>query len=883
MTNQTAQKTKRSIVMSFLLFIVLLCICIFTLLFFLIQKPVFVNALAKIFRNQIGFNISIGDISISPDFNAEMRDIRIMPSDDEGIALFVSYANIQSGFTNLFQGEIHKAVLKEPSLSVILEKKDTKFDLSFLKKLPPVQLLEIDKGDIQLLLGQDGQSIRLSEINLILKDFSPLKGGAIKFKFKINVKSKHTDSEGGAGHGEGDFSFTRLSPEPLGKGTIKLSMNMADFDALQIQNLSLNMAVNMKPDEFTMSSEKPFTGSLTYKTKDRDIVLRDMQLMPFANYNAKTGKLFAGLKNSSIGNLGAFDLTINSLIKQDYPWKASINAQSVDIQKTSEIFKAFLPSPYNTWTFQGIGSAEIKMEGDYKDNKLSGNGKIMLQFKEGGFSSPDSEKAALGVGGKIIMNIQIPAQAEKGKFDLSSEISLGEFLWGKYYKDFSGEKAVFLSKGGFQNTLFDSVDFSGSLNLADGGDYSYSGFIDSHGWVLHLNSEDIYFQKFFSFFFREYAKQNIPSLSGILLKGSSRFDIDIRGKGSEIAANGIFKINEGYFSIQDKLSGKINLTLPFDFFYPQHDNSVLPGNDVKTGNLHIETLDTAYAKIKDLDIPLIFTKNTILISGGALTPFLGIPLKLTYFRGERLLSPDRSFSLGVIINGMEIGSYIEKASGTNIPARFEADLADISYQNEALNIKGRAVIGIFEGRVDIDNIHGRKLFSPSRVIGGDIAFEGINLNALTGYIELGRMSGIIKGSLKGLELEYGQPSRFILDVESDKAKGVSQSVSVDAIESFSILGSGSPGIGTILKRGLNRFFKEYPYSKMGIMCILENDVFTLRGKIHEGGKEYLIRKAFLRGIDVVNQNPDNNISFRDMKERINRIFEKRQVGQDKST
>lgn len=70
---------------------------------------------------------------------------------------------------------------------------------------------------------------------------------------------------------------------------------------------------------------------------------------------------------------------------------------------------------------------------------------------------------------------------------------------------------------------------------------------------------------------------------------------------------------------------------------------------------------------------------------------------------------------------------------------------------------------------------------------------------------------------------------------------------------------------------------------MGIICILENDVFTLRGKIHEGGKEYLIRKVFLRGIDVVNQNLDNNISFRDMKERINRIFEKRQVSQDKTT
>ena len=45
----------------------------------------------------------------------------------------------------------------------------------------------------------------------------------------------------------------------------------------------------------------------------------------------------------------------------------------------------------------------------------------------------------------------------------------------------------------------------------------------------------------------------------------------------------------------------------------------------------------------------------------------------------------------------------------------------------------------------------------------------------------------------------------------------------------------------------------------------------VNGTIHEGGKEYLVRRGFLRGVDVVNQNPDNVISFRDMQERIKRI------------
>jgi hypothetical protein len=117
-------------------------------------------------------------------------------------------------------------------------------------------------------------------------------------------------------------------------------------------------------------------------------------------------------------------------------------------------------------------------------------------------------------------------------------------------------------------------------------------------------------------------------------------------------------------------------------------------------------------------------------------------------------------------------------------------------------------------------------------------------------------------------MEYGEPASFTLEVESVEARGVDQTISTDAIQSISILGTGA---GSALNRGITQFFKEYPYSKIGIRCVLKNDQFTVNGTIHDGGKEYLVRRGFLRGLDVVNQNPDNMISFRDMRERVERI------------
>jgi len=71
-----------------------------------------------------------------------------------------------------------------------------------------------------------------------------------------------------------------------------------------------------------------------------------------------------------------------------------------------------------------------------------------------------------------------------------------------------------------------------------------------------------------------------------------------------------------------------------------------------------------------------------------------------------------------------------------------------------------------------------------------------------------------------------------------------------------------------------------PYSEIGIRCTLADDLFSLRGLIREGGKEYLIRRSIFRGIDMVNQNPDNSISFKDMSERMGRLFQPRQQSKD---
>jgi hypothetical protein len=63
-----------------------------------------------------------------------------------------------------------------------------------------------------------------------------------------------------------------------------------------------------------------------------------------------------------------------------------------------------------------------------------------------------------------------------------------------------------------------------------------------------------------------------------------------------------------------------------------------------------------------------------------------------------------------------------------------------------------------------------------------------------------------------------------------------------------------------------------------LSCRLAHDRFSLRGTIWAGGTEYLVKSPGLYGIDVINRNPENEISFSDMLERLKRIRSKEEPG-----
>jgi hypothetical protein len=262
------------------------------------------------------------------------------------------------------------------------------------------------------------------------------------------------------------------------------------------------------------------------------------------------------------------------------------------------------------------------------------------------------------------------------------------------------------------------------------------------------------------------------------------------------------------------------------------------------------------------------TQNRLEVLEQVNIPFYSGTIHLYDMLADDILSPDMQVRFGLKVENINLGRLTQRLLKKEFPGRINADFGVMAYQNQGLKSAGTAVINVFDGTITATNFFAENLMLPSRRIGGDVIIKNINLEEVTKKIAIGKISGILDGSLKGFTMEYGQPSSFILELASKEKPGVSQTISADAINNISILGNG---MGSVLSHGVTKYFKDYPYSKIGIRCVLLNDQFTVNGTVIEGDTEYLVRRGFLRGVDVVNQNRNNAISFRDMEERLQRI------------
>jgi hypothetical protein len=320
------------------------------------------------------------------------------------------------------------------------------------------------------------------------------------------------------------------------------------------------------------------------------------------------------------------------------------------------------------------------------------------------------------------------------------------------------------------------------------------------------------------------------------------------------------------------LSG-LDIDLPFTYSFGAADpGRPAPSDVAKWGRLRLEKIRLSGQELGPLEMPAVLVPNRLYLGGTVRGSLFGANLVLRRIRVDEPLSPDVRLRMAAELDDLDLSRIPGNKSA--IEGRIGGILDPVSLGRERMTAGGELTGDLLGGGLNVRRVTVERPFSEGREIGADVTVDRIDLERASAALGVGRITGRLSGAIKGLRVAYGQPVAFDLRMESAPAKGVSQTVSLKAVNSISLIGTGSAlsGLGLSL---MTTFFREFPYEKIGFECSLENDVFTVRGLIHEDGVEYLVKRRFFAGIDVVNGNPDNRIGFSDMLERAKRVTAER--------
>lgn len=223
-----------------------------------------------------------------------------------------------------------------------------------------------------------------------------------------------------------------------------------------------------------------------------------------------------------------------------------------------------------------------------------------------------------------------------------------------------------------------------------------------------------------------------------------------------------------------------------------------------------------------------------------------------------------SFQGGVTPISME--SFSSAMKWPVMHGTIAAVIPQVSYSEQTISVTGALLFRVFDGSVVLKNL---KFIQPlGRVprLMADIDMNGLDLELLTRTFSFGSMEGRVDVDVANLEMLNWRPVRFDATLASS-AGDYRRTISQQAVQNISSLGGAGPAAA--IQRSFLRFFERFGYQKIGLSCILRNEVCTMDG-IEGAPQGYVIVKGGgIPAITVIGYN--RRVAWEELLGRIQRI------------
>lgn len=491
-----------------------------------------------------------------------------------------------------------------------------------------------------------------------------------------------------------------------------------------------------------------------------------------------------------------------------------------------------------------------------------------------GFSDPTESYLAEKV--SVQANINARGRINEGKIavDAAASSTGGEILWNRFYIDFnqnhvkaSAQLQYAATERQLQVDDF-SIELADLLTLKSRG--SLFHHTDHTEYDVTLQIPPIPLAPLYAKLVAEPRRFTKPSLGELEVGGLISADLNWRYAGGSAMIRGKSTWEQGRVVSKDgnfRLEG-IDLRMPIWVQNEHASNNAAPLD----GRISIQKIDLPTLPPQELALPFSVRPNQITTTGKWRILFSSGEIRFGPIQCKEVFSQTPEIKTSLTIDQVQLDPYLRDVWPAPVEGIVRGELEDLAFNGNRISSRGSLILEIFGGRIVVFNPGVEAALNATPVIYADCSIQNLDLSKVTQDTSFGRIRGVLEGHIKNLEIVNRQPQTFVLHLETVRTPGVPQRINLEAVENIARIGGGqSPFAGMAGK--FASMFKEFSYAKIGIHALLQNDVFRINGTIREGGVEYLVKKGGIPGVDVINSNPENQISFKDMLKRIQRATE----------
>lgn len=685
----------------------------------------------------------------------------------------------------------------------------------------------------------------------------------IRTRLDRNPFSYTKDEMNLTGEVSADIHVTGGLPDLKALGKVEATRTLFSAKGIKTGPLTASLDLTYAKSLIGIKDLEVLIPQASFQMGEKEAALRDIRLRaPKGTFDPGKGDLDlpkATLDTSLLKNLKI------SFRTEKAQKSATVLGKNIHLIETAGALGLIPPG----WQFNGADALEARAV-----QEPSGDWAIKTKMDFQNLTLENRDATCMGEG--ISVNVRVDGKVNQDLSRLNASTSLGveagEILFDRFYFN--------LHKNGLSADAEGACDFSRKtlrlphlkVALKNLLSFSLEGTLAQTPrgprTRMTLNIPATPAKPVFRQFLMEPFKMEKPLLSTLDVGGVLSADLDLELNGVRQTAKGYLQWQEGQLASVDQGFSIHDIDLRFPVW--QVSGTSEPAGAPLKGALTIGSVGLPILPPQPLDLKLQVGPNSLFIEDPTVIRVPGGKIEIGFLSCRGLYGSEPSVETSLAFESLDLDPLLSQVWARPTGGFVSGKLVPIRFSKGRLKTEGLVRADVFGGKVTLSDLGASGILTSAPVFRLNAEWKDLHLDDLTRDTSFGKVEGILEGYVKDLQIAYGQPQRFELLTETVETKGVSQKISVKAVDNIARIGGGqSPFMGAA--GVLSSFFKKFPYKKIGVKASLENDVFRINGTIKDGDKEYLIKKSGFSGVDVVNQNPDNRTSFKDMVKRIKRV------------